>query len=85
MKAMVVCAALLSAWSAFGVEVSALPGTTFPDTESNTGIFRRMYEIRSRHVNTSWNLVKVTRRGVCVANENVTVNPAETGFGLTIK
>ena len=33
----------------------------------------------------SWNLVKVTRRGFGVANENVTINPDEKGFGLTIK
>ena len=52
---------------------------------SDTGTFRRVYEIRSRHVDPSWNLVKVTRRGFGVANENVTINPVETGFGLTIK
>ena len=52
---------------------------------SDTGTFRRVYEVRSRHVDPSWNLVKVTRRGVGVANENVTVTPAETGFGLTIR
>ena len=52
---------------------------------SDAGTFRRVYEIRSRHVDPSWNLVKVTRRGFGVANENVTINPIETGFGLTIK
>ena len=52
---------------------------------SDAGTFRRVYEVRSRHVDSSWNLVKVTRRGVGVANENVAVNPAETGFGLTIR
>ena len=52
---------------------------------SDTGTFRRVYEIRSRHVDPSWNLVKVTRRGFGAANENVTINPVETGFGLTIK
>ena len=52
---------------------------------SDTGTFRRVYEIRSRHVDSSWNLVKVTRRGFGAANENVTINPVETGFGLTIK
>jgi hypothetical protein len=52
---------------------------------SDAGTFRRVYEIRSRHVDPSWNLVKVTRRGFGVANENVTINPVETGFGLTIK
>ena len=52
---------------------------------SDAGTFRRVYEVRSRHVDPSWNLVKVTRRGVGVANESVAVNPAETGFGLTIR
>ena len=52
---------------------------------SYAGIFRRLYEVRSRHVDPSWNLVKVTRRGFGAANENVTINPVETGFGLTIK
>ena len=39
---------------------------------SDAGTFRRVYEVRSRHVDPSWNLVKVTRRGFGVANENVT-------------
>ena len=52
---------------------------------SDAGTFRRVYEVRSRHVDPSWNLVKVTRRGVGVANESVAVNPAETGFDLTIR
>ena len=47
---------------------------------SDAGTFRRVYEVRSRHVDPSWNLVKVTRRGVGVANESVVVNPAETGL-----
>ena len=50
----------------------------------DTGTFRRVYEIRSRHVDPSWNLVKVTRRGFGVANENVTVEPAEFGFALRL-
>ena len=52
---------------------------------SDAGTFRRVYEVRSRHVDPSWNLVKVTRRGVGVANESVVVSPAEMGFGLTIR
>ena len=52
---------------------------------SDAGTFRRTYEVRSRHVDPSWNLVKVTRRGVGVANENVAVELVESGFGLTIK
>ena len=52
---------------------------------SDAETFRRVYEVRSRHVDPSWNLVKVTRRGVGVANENVAVELVESGFGLTIK
>ena len=52
---------------------------------SDAGTFRRVYEVRSRQVDPSWNLVKVTRRGVGVANENVAVELVESGFGLTIK
>ena len=37
------------------------------------GTFRRTYEVRSRHIDPSWNLVKVTRRGFDVANESVGV------------
>jgi hypothetical protein len=51
---------------------------------SDTGTFRRMYEIRSRHVDSSWNLVKVTRRGFGVANESIAVEPAESGFTLRL-
>ena len=40
---------------------------------SDVGIFRREYMIRSRHVDPSWNLVKVTRRGVGAADESVAV------------
>ena len=51
---------------------------------SDTGTFRRVYEIRSRHIDPSWNLVKVTRRGFGAANENVAVEPAESGFTLRL-
>ena len=50
----------------------------------DTGTFRRVYEIRSRHVDPSWNLVKVTRRGVGAADESVTIEPAEFGFALRL-
>ena len=52
---------------------------------SDAGTFRRVYEVRSRHVDPSWNLVKVTRRGFGAANETVTIEPIKSGFGLTIK
>ena len=51
---------------------------------SDTGTFRRVYEIRSRHVDPSWNLVKVTRRGFGAADESVAVEPAEFGFALRL-
>ena len=52
---------------------------------SDAGTFRRVYEVRSRQIDPSWNLVKVTRRGLGVSNESVTVSFVESGFGLTIK
>ena len=48
------------------------------------GLVRCTYEIPSRHVDRSWNLVKVTRRGLGVANESVAVEFAETGFTLRL-
>ena len=51
---------------------------------SDTGTFRRVYEIRSRHIDPSWNLVKVTRRGFGAANESIAVEPAESGFALRL-
>ena len=51
---------------------------------SDAGTFRRIYEVRSRHVDPSWNLVKVTRRGFGAANESIAVEPAESGFTLRL-
>ena len=48
------------------------------------GLVRCTYEIPSRHVDRSWNLVKVTRRGLGVANESVAVEFAESGFALRL-
>ena len=50
-----------------------------------SGTFRRTYEVRSRHVDPSWNIAKVTRRGSGVSNENVSFALVEFGFGLTIR
>ena len=52
---------------------------------ADSGTFRRVYEIRSRLVDPSWNLVKVTRRGWGVASESVGVELKQHGFGLTIQ
>ena len=52
---------------------------------ADSGTFRRVYEIRSRLVDLSWNLVKVTRRGWGVASESVGVELKQHGFGLTIQ
>ena len=64
---------------------SAERDTVTSEAVSDAGTYRRVYKVRSRHIDPSWNLVKVTRRGFGVANENVTINPDEKGFGLTIK
>ena len=50
-----------------------------------SGLFRRTYEVRSRHIDPSWNLVKVTRRGLGVANESVSFSLVEFGFGVMVK
>ena len=63
---------------------SAEKDTVTSEVASDTGIFRRVYELRSRHVDPSWNLVKVTRRGVGAADESVTIEPAEFGFALRL-
>ena len=51
---------------------------------SDAGYFRRVYELRSRRVDPSWNLVKVTRRGFGVTNESIAVEPVESGFTLRL-
>ena len=51
----------------------------------DSGTFRRTYEVRSRYIDPSWNLVRVTRRGLGVSNENVCFSLVESGFGLTIR
>ena len=57
---------------------------TYSDA-ATSGIFCRTYEVRSRHVDPSWNLVKVTRRGLGVADESVGVELKPHGFGVTIQ
>ena len=52
---------------------------------ADAGIFHRTYEVRSRHIDSSWNLVKVTRRGLGASNENVSFFLVESGFGLVIR
>ena len=51
---------------------------------SDAGYFRHVYELRSRRVDPSWNLVKVTRRGFGVTNESIAVEPVESGFTLRL-
>ena len=50
-----------------------------------SGTFRRTYEVCSRYVDPSWNLVKVTRRGLGVANEGITIDMLESGFGVIMR
>ena len=52
---------------------------------ADTGRFCRAYEIRARHIDRSWNLVKVTRRGLGVADESVAAELTEVGFGLSVR
>ena len=66
------------------VRSAANDSVTYSDV-ADSGTFRRTYEVRSRQVDPSWNLVKVTRRGLGVANESVGVELKPQGFGLTIR
>ena len=66
------------------VRSTAMDSVTYSDI-ADSGIFRRTYEVRSRHIDPSWNLVKVTRRGLGVSSENVSFSLVESGFGLTIR
>ena len=63
---------------------SAAKDAVTSEAVSDAGTFRRVYELRSRHVDPSWNLVKVTRRGFGAAYESVAVEPAEFGFALRL-
>ena len=66
------------------VRSAARDAVTYSEA-TETGTFRRTYEVRSRHIDPSWNLVKVTRRGLSVSGETVSFAFVESGFGLTIK
>ena len=65
------------------VRSAANDSVTYSDA-AFSGIFRRTYEVRSRHADPSWDLVKVTRRGFGVANESTGVELKPHGFGLTL-
>ena len=66
------------------VRSAAKDSVTYSDAV-DSGNFRRTYEVRSRHIDPSWSLVRVTRRGLGVSNENVSFSLVESGFGLTIR
>ena len=66
------------------VRSAAKDSVTYSDAV-DSGNFRRTYEVRSRHIDPVWNVVKVTRRGFDVSCENVSFALVESGFGLTIR
>ena len=63
---------------------AAKDSVTYSDV-ADTGTFSRTYEVRSRHIDPSWNLAKVTRRGLGVSSENVSFALVDSGFGLAIR
>ena len=63
----------------FAVDVPSMPLSEFADTEASTNFFF------ARHIDPSWNLVKVARRGLGVSCENVYFALVESGFCLTIR
>ena len=65
------------------VRSSAQDAMTTEDVD-DSGVFRRTYRVRARRVNPLWNLVKVTRRGVDVSAESVSVESVEHGFRVRL-
>lgn len=63
---------------------SALTDSVTYSDAADSGLFCRTYEVRSNHVDPSWNIIKVTRRGLGVANESVGAEFRQLGFGVTI-
>ena len=53
-------------------------------TVADFGTFRRTYDVRPRNVDPSWNVVKVTRRGLAASNESVSVELVESGFAVRV-
>ena len=68
---------------AWFVRSAANDSVTYSDVATSE-TFRRTYEVRSRHIDPSWNLVKVTRRGLGVADESIGVELKPFGFGLML-
>ena len=55
------------------------------ETVADSGAFHRVYSIHASKVKPSWNLVKVTRRGLVAANEHVTLETIASGFILKMR
>ena len=51
---------------------------------ADSGTFRRTYDVRPRNVDPSWNVVKVTRRGLAASNESISVELVESGFAVRV-
>ena len=66
------------------IRSAANDDVTYSDV-ANSGLFRRTYEVRSRHIDSSWNLVKVTRRGQSAADFVVAFKLVESGFALRLQ
>ena len=66
------------------VRSAAKDSVTYSDA-AVSGTVRRTYEVRSRHIDPLWNLVKVTRRGLGVTNEDISIYLVESGFGVIMR
>ena len=51
---------------------------------ADSGTFRRTYDVRPRNVDSNWNVIKVTRRGLDTSNESVSVELVESGFAVKV-
>ena len=66
----------------FAVVAEVAVGPTADAADS--GVFRRTYRVRAGRVNPLWNLVMVTRRGVDISVESVSVERVEHGFRVRL-
>jgi len=57
-------------------------------TGNSTTLHSQLYILNSscsRHIDLAWNLVKVTRRGLGVANEGIVIDVIESGFSVIMR
>ena len=51
----------------------------------DTGHVRMSYEVQPRRVDARWDMVRVTRRGLCASGESAAFEQIESGFRLILR